>query len=380
MILFVSRYQTNHMLSLCRTSQATVGVLPTFEPSQPVMESRIRDALSSNLGVFIDMQWHRDATLEPAWVGQWLGANRNAIRSSTPTRLTALQRIGGLSRTLIAPSGPPDASARTLQHAREVVALRNRLGSADPIRACFVITRAGLHDASVVAGMAPMPAGVDEVSIAVVDAATYPSIWSEADWFEWLRLVGAMAQDGYRVVVPYSDVRGLIALGVGAADFGTGAPQALRQLRTAVPASSTGGGGNSSVSYMSIPLLAVLHGLRTSVATGFHTYESISPSIPGGSAILPRPQSTFDPAWLSVGQPKGDVDRARLSQHMLALAAFASYVQSQSSPADAVEQHLDRAARLAQRTTQDLFREPGSKVEAMVRLSAFRRVRQALGI
>ena len=241
--------------------------------------------------------------------------------------------------------------------------------------ASFVLDREGLSDNTVLADLNPVPRGVDEVALSIQDMATYPSVWTYHDWYGWLRLIRGFVEAGYDVVLPYSDVRGLVGVGVGARELGSGPQQDLRQLRPAQRRQQSSG-AQPAVSYVSIPLLSIVHGSRAGLETEWHRIESHAESSAafGTMASLHRQTSEFDEEWTATGRPRGELRDGRIAQHIRSLAA-AEIAIVDSPRADTLEAQLEDSVALGSRISQDVFKNPGGQAELANRLRAFRAVR-----
>jgi len=354
-----------------------VGFVPPRESSHASMVGRVGSF--AGRGRFVDFQWHRDAAFEPDWIQETYGA-RSALRSSTAHRSMFFRRVATdfPDGPVVAVSGNVNDGRRSREYARELVQIRDAEFSGRPVMASFVLDRQGLTDHSILADLNPLPRGVDGVALSIQDAAIYPSIWTYDDWYGWLRLIRGFVEAGYDVILPYSDVRGLVGVGVGAREFGTGPQQDLRQLRPAQQRQETTG-AQPSVSYVSIPLLSIVHGSRAGLEAEWHRIESHAQSSVafGRMGGLHSLGSSFDDDWTSSGRPRGELTNNRISQHIRALAAAEEAILANST-ADAVEAQLEEAVALGTTISQDVFKNPGSRAELDSRLQAFRSVRRDL--
>lgn len=377
MILHHASYQGTQCAELISTYGLGYGVVVPSEQTYNAMMRRI-DSLSTRIR-HVDFQWYRDVAVERDWIEDTYGLRDNLI-SSTALRQSFIQRTAAeIPGPLFSLTGPVNDGARAREYAREMVRLRDAQFPGRPVYASFVVDRQGLSDNSTLASLNPIPRGVDGVALTVQDVASYPSVWTERDWYGWLRLVRGFVSGGYEVVVPFSDVRGIVALGVGANELGSGPQQDLRQLRPAQRRQSSTG-AQPAVSYLSLPLLSIVHGARASVDadwTRIETHQACS-SFLGRLAQLHSQSTSFDESWMSTGRPQGELTENRIEQHISALASAEAALVASNSRADAMEQQLEHAAQLGQVISEDLFKNPGSRTELQSRLDAFRRVRRDL--
>lgn len=328
----------------------------------------------------IDFQWYQDVSLEKAWI-QDTYEQRADLKRSTSMRKTFIRRIAKE-----VPDGPltslasaVDDGQRSTEYARELVALRDADYPDREVIIPIIISRRGLTDPAVVARLLTVPRGVDGVALSVMDVQSYPSVWTGDEWYEWLRMIRTFVNADYRVILPYSDARGLVGLGAGASDIGTGAPQTFRQLRAAQPQSSSPG-SRPAVSYMSVPLLSILHGTNASTEPNWAQLEShrAAPSSLGPLRHLHTQGATFDPEWVATGRGAGEINKSRIRQHLCALADTEAAIVGSANPADTVEQLLTEAVAFGAVTSTDVFRATGGKNELQIRLDAFGKIRSDL--
>lgn len=377
MILHHGSYQGTHCANLITTYGLGHGVVVPSERSYDAMMRRV-DGLSDRIR-HVDFQWYRDVAVERDWIQETYGSRDNLI-SSTASRQSFIRRTAAeIPGPLVSLTGPVNDGARAREYARELVRLRDTRFPGRHVYASFVVDRQGLSDNSTLASLNPIPRGVDGVALAVQDVATYPSVWTERDWYGWLRLVRGFVSGGYEIIVPFSDVRGIVAIGVGANELGSGPQQDLRQLRPAQRRQESTG-AQPAVSYLSLPLLSIVHGARVSVEADWgriETHRECSGSFGRLDQIHPQ-SASFDEGWMSTGRPRGELTESRIEQHVSALAAAEAAVVASSSRADTVEQQLEHAVQLGEVTSEDLFKNPGNRAELQSRLNAFRRVRRDL--
>lgn len=377
MILFHGSYACTLCDHLARKLNLGIGFVPPAERTHTAMLRRV--ASQTERGRFVDFQWHRDSSRDPGWIADAYGT-RSSLRSSTKDRSAFFSRVAREfpDGPIVAMSGNVNDGRRSREYAREAVRLRDAQYSDRRVVASFVLDRQGLADNSVVAGLSPLPRGVEGIALSVQDVAFYPSVWAYEDWYAWLRLIRGFVDEEYEVVLPYSDVRGLVALGVGAREYGTGPQQSLRQLRPAKPTKKNDG-ARAPVSYVSIPLLSILHGSRAALESDWDRIESHSESSRalGPMAGLHATGSSFDEVWTALGQPRGEVTDSRIAQHINALVAAEDAIVA-GSPADMVEAQLEESVRLSGNISKDVFKNSGGLAELDARLRAFRSVRQEL--
>jgi hypothetical protein len=219
------------------------------------------------------------------------------------------------------------------------------------------------------------------IYLVVVDNAGFPAAWSPQELREYLRLVGAEALSGRAVFASHSDVRGLLAVALGASQLGTGVVKAMKQYGT-----PTGGGGAqpgqpppATVSYLSLPLLATLHAGQAQTILGdqFHLVESHNLSLADCElANVPPPNR----AWATWLNAEGNANSTRGILALTALAAAEEQLRVSPAPADLMELWLDNAAQLAQGVPAEAFQTPGLRSEVLARPQVFRDARQSLGI
>lgn len=368
------------MASLCEDLTRSLDLGAGFVPPYSQAESPLLSRASSlaGRGQYVDFMWWRDPTLEPPWISGRYG-DRSHLRASASARSDFIRKVAQdfPSGPLVGLSGGINDGRRSREYAREIVQLQSAEFPERDALACFVLDRQGLNDPSVLADLNPLPRGITGVSLAVQDVAAYPSVWSLDDWRGWLRLIRAFVEADYQVLLPYSDVRGLVGIAIGASQVGTGVQQDMRQLRPAQQGSPSSG-ASAPVSYLSIPLLSILHGARASLEPNWSEVEShraCSPAL-GDLADLHTQGTDFDPDWVRDGRPQGEVSQARLTQHILAIGAAETAIRALST--DDFEEVLVRAVELADELPGDAFKNSGSKREARTRLDAYRSVRSDL--
>lgn len=373
MLIHVAQYQKSLAFAEASRLGASLGLHPARERSENSFRGRVREATAVGNGYRVFLGWHRDAREDPGWLTDFLGGNRGALGRRESRRLAMWSRLRDAcpQDPVTSPSGPVDDTQEARELAVEAVDYSHSRGETQTA-ATVVISRQALHDRGVLSRMGPLPRGLTELRLAVFDTSGYPSVWSEEDWYEWLRLIHTHAQSGLAVIAAHSDVRGLVALAAGAADFGTGLQQPLRQLQT--PSSSRGGPA-PSVSYLSLPLLSVLHGENAAVAPHWADLEShrlcLDPAIP--LSMLHAQGPSFDPGWLARGLPGGQLAASRLRQHLTALASAQEYLQSAPNLPRRVRDWCRNSAALAASLGEDFYKTAGSRDEVLARRDAFER-------
>lgn len=377
MIVFHGAYGSALCADLARELDLGVGFVPPQEHSYASMMNRV--ASLPGRGRFVDFQWYRDHGLERAWIQETYGS-RPTLRASTADRSSFFRRMASEfpDGAMVGVSGGVNDGARSREYARELVQIRDAEFGNRPVVASFVLDRQGLTDNTVLAGLNPLPRGVDGVALTIQDAAVYPSVWTYDDWYGWLRLIRGFVEAGYGVILPYSDIRGLVGVGVGARELGTGPQQDLRQLRPAQQRQRSSG-SQPAVSYVSIPLLSIVHGSRAGLEAEWHAIESHAQSSAplGAMAGLHVAASSFDPQWTATGLSRGELTNNRIRQHLVALAAAEAAIRP-SDAADAVEAQLEAAVALGQRVSPQVFKNSGGQGELDSRLRAYRSVRRDL--
>lgn len=383
MIVHAVRYQKRLTEEFAVENDLPLWLIPPDEASANSLSASIRVAETNGLPYFLDLQWHRGTDDDAEWLEDEFRHPRDSIMRSEARRRQFFRAIGERydSRYLLAPSGEINDTQASRLYAQEAAQVANSRLGGRPVAATFVVSKLGLMNNEIVSGVLPSP-GVTAIVLCVADAASYPSVWTEDEWYSWLKLIGTLADAGWEVLLPYSDFRGLVALGVGAANFGSGAKHGVRQLPVDPGAGQGGGGGTATVSYASAPLLAAIHGGNASVIGAGPALESHRMSLPGVQlAGLPESDDeTFDPEWACAGQGVGVTNATRIRHHLRVLSATETAIRTAANPADLVESFLAHANETADGLPADVFRQAGTQGEIEHRLLAYRRVRAELQI
>jgi hypothetical protein len=257
----------------------------------------------------------------------------------------------------------------------------------------MAINRQSLLDPAVLMGFNGLHRNVDGIYIVVVDNAGYPSAWSADELTAYLELVGSHAQSGRSVIVAHADLRGLMAVAVGATHLGVGLAKGMRQYG----AREGGGGGRPGVgpppteAYTSLPLMGVLHGTRArAILTDaeLRAVESHARCLVGARLDLGEATEVFAENW-TFGDDNANLRRSLDS--LLSLSATETALLSFDDPdgdqglnvarrADRVQAWLEGAAALAAPLDQEVFQTAGTKREIRERPAVFAAVRQRLGI
>lgn len=378
MIVTLSRYRVGEAADVADDLGCDVCISMDKQSSIASLGEKWLRVVNARRVAYLDMRWYRPG--EPPWFQALCSAGRSAFDTTEAVRRDVFNELANRfpSGPLIAPSGPANDVQRSLDLGRELTALRDADYQGRPVFASVTLNRQGLND-TVLTQFIP-PVGIQGFLITVLDATTYPSIWSETEWFTYMRLVATLARNQYAVILTGSDIRGLVASSLGDIQFTTGVSREDRQVPQDV-AESTSGGGNAPVSYLSAPLLTVLHGERLAVdANARVAGETHRRCQPFGRLEAPSRGVAFDPDWLQSAGTTGDQIRSRIARHLRDLRAVEEWLRSQGSQPDAMEHLLEHSAAVGGQLPADIFKSPGSREELGHRLRAFTRVRQALSI
>lgn len=326
---------------------------------------------------FIDFEWHSIGDEDKAWVREEYSP-RESLRSRSMDRRAFFGLLGELSNgPVLVPGGPPDRLSDALRHAREAAEeLPNR-----DVWATVALHRASLTDPQVLMQMNQVHRDVSGIYLVVVDRSNFPGAWTPQQLTSYLRLVASQVLTGRRVVCAHADVRGLLAVALGASDLGTGTVKALRQYG----APSGGGGGQpgqpppTTVSYLSLPILGMVHSLRaqTILGDGIGVVESHADCLPE-VALSGLPAS--GEAWNEWNEPEGNFNSARGAISIRGIHAAERALVGANQPLDLIETWLQNAALLADGLPPEAFQSPGLRNEILSRPAVLQRVRAELGI
>lgn len=383
MIVTLSRYRVNLAEQFARDEGCDVLFSVDRQGGYGPFERRWQAAVDDGRFAFVDLRMYAQQPSYPRWITRYGGHHRRSLARTRSARADCFAALNEVfdSGPLLAPSADVDDVSGSLARAAEWAALRDRSSPGRPIYASVAISRSGLRNNSVLAQFR-VPVSLQGISLTVVDVQAYPSTWTQDEWFRWLRLVGTLIRAGQSVILPYSDLRGLVALGLagagsGRVDYSTGCPQADRQ--TSLSSSSSGGGGATApVTYLSAPLLSLLHGeylaFDDAAREAGETHRGCSPF--GTLAGVPQRADAFDTEWAAAGSGVGDKIAVRLGRYLSDSLAIERWVRR--DPGTRMERLLAHAAEAGDSVSADLFRGSGSQRELEPRLNAFRAARQAL--
>lgn len=386
MIVHLPPWGSNEVAPVIRDRQLAVSAYPNRERSENSLRNRIGVAPGR---VVVDFEWHSPNDAENNWVVTWLGQRRD-LRARTADRRSAFEIIAGLAppSPVLSPGGRPDQLFDSCRYAGEMIQVTDR-----PVWATMAINRQSLRDPAVLMGFNGLPQKVDGLYIVVVDNAGYPSAWSADELTAYLELVGSHALSGRSVIVAHADLRGLMAVAVGATHLGIGLSKGMRQYGTR----EGGGGGRPGVgpppteAYTSLPLMGVLHGTRArTILTDAEqrAVESHARCLAGARLDLGEPTGIFAENW-AFGA--GNANLRRSLDSLLSVGAVERALLSLYDPdddqrvniarrADRLQAWLDDAAALAVLLDQEVFQTAGTKREIRERPAVFAAVRQRLGI
>ena len=326
----------------------------------------------------VDFEWHSPGDEDKQWIADQFGT-RDQLRARAVDRENFIRTIDALTRhpTLI-PSGRPDRVGDSLRYAREAV---NALGPNAEVWSTVTLTRPGLSDPQVMMQMNQLHKNVAGVYLVIYDNAGFPAAWSDEELREYLKVAGTQALAGRATAMAHADVRGLLAVALGATQLGTGVFKSMKQY--GIPPSTGGAQPGQAppptASYLSLPLLATMHGDNAQAILGANVneIESHDASLPNCILQGLPPAGSAWAAWLN---PAGNanVDRGLLG--VRALAAAESQLRASPSPGDLMESWLDNAARIAQATPAEAFQTNGLRAEVLARPRVFREARGFLGV
>ncbi len=341
-----------------------------------------RNALSNRLALvhdgLLDFEWHSPADLDGQWVIDDLGA-RDVLRARTADRADFFRTIYDISPgTFLVPASRPDRLAEAARYAREAIDV---LPDDAEVWATIPISRPSLTDPAVLMQLNQIHRQVSGIYLVVVDNAGFPAAWSEQELREYLRLVGAQVLSGRDVIAAHSDVRGLLAVAVGASELGTGVVKAMKQYGT-----PTGGGGAqpgqpppSTQSYVAMPLLATMHAGQAETVLGdqLKMIESHNQSLPHCQLDNVPPPGE---AWAAWSEGEGNANATRGIISAVGLAAAEEQLRQATDSADLMQEWLESAAALAQDVPAEAFQTAGLRAEVLARPDVFNEARESLGI
>lgn len=386
MIVHVPPYGSSALEEIVRSPGVILTAYPNREQSRNGLSNRLQFGAARTV---VDFEWHSPSDSEKPWVAAAFGA-RSDLRSSTSDRREMFADIATLTddEAVLAPGGRPDQLSDSCRYAKELWE-----ESGQSTWATIAISRQSLVDPSVLMQVNQLHVGVDGFYLVVVDNAGFPSNWAANELESYLGLTAAQALSGRTVLAAHADVRGLMAVALGASHLGTGLAKAMRQY-----GAPTGGGAGVSgepapptKSYLSLPLLGVLHSDRAQAILSeseLRSVESHSECVQGVRLDLQEVTSVFAEDWMrSDGNP--NIRRALSSVLSLNAAEAAimagdetgaDFERNLTRRADFLANWLESAASLAGSLDQSVFQTPGARSEICVRPAAFAAVRQSVGI
>lgn len=348
------------------------SVYPNREMSRTGLDNR----LAATGNAVVDFEWHSPSDEDAGWVTDTYG-DRDQLRARSDKRGDFMVAVRALTQApFLAPGGRPDRVADSLRFARDAV---DALPHGTPVWATVTLTRPGITDPQVVMQMNQLHRDISGIYLVVHDNAGFPAAWSAEELLEYLKLIGSQSLAGREVVAAHSHVRGLLATALGTAHVGTGVFKSMKQYGS--PRSGGGAqpgqGPQPTASYLSLPLLAILHGENAEAILGadIQHVESHDRSLPNCRLRgLPASGDAWD-AWRN---PDGNANVSRGLLGIRAMAAAESELLASGNPADLMEAWLDEAARIAQRVSSEAFQTAGLRAEVLARPDVFRQARAFL--